>query len=186
MTRFYNTISVKFFNLSLNCRIEVVIQYCDKCQRTKLSGTGYGHLPPCEALIAPLFEVAIDLIGPWNVTICSRVFTFQALTCIDKVTNLAEVICIENKTSVHIIMLFENNWLAQYPCSSCCIHKNGGKVTGVVFPICYMLMELKTLLPQQEIHRLIPYANACINQLVINFGQCCVHIHLTILNKLMI
>ena len=50
------------------------------------------QLPPRDALITPWFEVAVDLIGPWNVTISSRVFTFQALTCIDTVTNLAEVI----------------------------------------------------------------------------------------------
>ena len=30
-------------------------------------------------------------------------------------------------------MLFENNWLAQYPCPSCCIHDNGGEFTGAAF-----------------------------------------------------
>ena len=53
------------------------------------------------------------------------------------VTNLAEVIRIENKTSAHIIMLFENHWLSQYPCPSWCIHDNGGEFTGV--PFLYML-----------------------------------------------
>ena len=47
-------------------------------------------------------------------TIPSQVLSFQALTCIDIVTNLAEVICINNKSSKHISMLFENNWLAQF------------------------------------------------------------------------
>ena len=60
----------------------------------------------------------------------TRVFTFQALTCIDTVTNLAEVIRIDNKSSVHISMLFENNWLAHYPRPSRCIHDNGGEFTG--------------------------------------------------------
>ena len=92
MTRLYNTISVHFYHVSLKHRIETIIQSCDICQRTKLSGPGYGLLPPREALIAPWFEVAVDLIGPWNITINARTFTFQALTCIDTVTNLAEVI----------------------------------------------------------------------------------------------
>ena len=112
MTRLYNTISVHFYHTTLKRRIESIIQSCDVCQRTKLSGPGYGQLPPRDALITPWFEVAVDLIGPWNVTISSRVFTFQALTCIDTVTNLAGVICIDNKSSVHISMLFENNWFA--------------------------------------------------------------------------
>ena len=112
MTRLYNTIFIHFYHSSLKRRIEIIIQSCDVCQRTKLSGPGYGQLPPHDTLIAPWFEVAIDLIGLWNVTISSRIFTFQALTCIDTVTNLAEVMCIDNKSSVHIIMLFKKNWFA--------------------------------------------------------------------------
>ena len=53
--------------------------------------------------------------------------------CIDTVTNLAEIVCINNKISTHISMLFENNWLARYPCPSCYIHNNGGEFTGAVF-----------------------------------------------------
>ena len=133
MTRLYNTISVHFFHSSLKRRIEAMIQSCDICQRTKLPGMGYGHLPPRETLVAPWFEVAVDLIGPWQVNIGTRILLFQALTCIDTVTNLAEVIRIDNKSSVHISMLFENNWLARYPRPSRCIHDNGGEFTGAAF-----------------------------------------------------
>ena len=69
MTRLYNTISVHFYHSSLKCRIETMIQSCDICQRTKLPGMGYSHLPPRETLVAPWFEVAVDLIGPWQVNI---------------------------------------------------------------------------------------------------------------------
>ena len=44
---------------------------------------------------------------------------------------------INNKTSAHISMLFENNWLARYPRPSRCIHDNGGEFTGAAF--FYML-----------------------------------------------
>ena len=47
--------------------------------------------------------------------------------------NLAEVIYINNKSSAHISMLFENNWLAWYPWPSHCKHDNGGEFTGVAF-----------------------------------------------------
>ena len=57
-------------------------------------------------VVAPWLEVAIDLIGPWQVKIGTRVLLFQVLTCIDTVTNLAEVICIDNQSSVHISMFF--------------------------------------------------------------------------------
>ena len=78
MTRLYNTISVHFLHSSLKRRPEVMILCCDVCQGVKLSSLGYGQLPPCDTLVAPWFEVAVDLIGPWNVTIISKVFTFQA------------------------------------------------------------------------------------------------------------
>ena len=96
------------------------------CQCAKLPGIGYGHLPQQDMLIAPWVEVAIDLIGPWQVTIGPQILFFQGLTFIDTVTNLAKVIHINTKSSKHIRMLFENNWLAQYPRPSCCIHNNGG------------------------------------------------------------
>ena len=66
MTRLYNTISVQFFHSLLKCRIETMIQSCDVCQRTKLPGMGYGHLPPREALVTQWLDVAIDHIGPWQ------------------------------------------------------------------------------------------------------------------------
>ena len=115
MTRLYNTISVHFYHKSFKNRIETLIQSCDSWQQTKLPGIGNGQLPPQDALTAPWFEVSIDLIGPWQVTIGPCVLSFQALTCIDTMTNLAEVIHINNKSSALISMLFKNNWLAQYP-----------------------------------------------------------------------
>ena len=133
MTRLYDTISVHFYHPILKSKIEAFIQSCDICQRAKLPGIRHGHLPPRNALIAPWYEVAIDLIGPWQVTIGPQVFSFQALTCIETVTNLAEVTCINNESSKHISMLFENNWLARYPCPSRCIHDNGGEFTGAAF-----------------------------------------------------
>ena len=115
MTRLYNTILVHFYHKTLKNRIETFIQLCDTCQYNKLPGIGYGHLPPHNALIAPWFEVAIYLVVPWQVTIDSQVLSFQALTCIDTVTDLAEVIQINNISSNLISTLFENNWLAQSP-----------------------------------------------------------------------
>ena len=64
----------------------------------------------------------------------------QAFTQIDTVTNLAMVICIDNESSVHINMLFESNWLANFPCPSCCNHKNDVEFTGTanlhMFQVC--------------------------------------------------
>eukprot|EP00978_Attheya_sp_CCMP212_P002635 scaffold5363_cov34-Attheya_sp.AAC.4 len=41
--------------------------------------------------------------------------TFNALTCIDPVTNLTELIQIDGKTVAHIGAKFEQGWLSRYP-----------------------------------------------------------------------
>jgi hypothetical protein len=67
-------------------------------------------------------EVAVDLIGPWAITINHQELIFNALTCIDPVTNLTELVRIANKTSAHVAMRFENEWLSCYPCPLQCTH----------------------------------------------------------------
>ena len=75
----------------------------------------------------------MDLIGPWRVTVNEIELEFKALTCIDPVTNLAEAIRINNKTSRHIADQFRNCWLSRYPKPNKCIHDNGGEFIGAPF-----------------------------------------------------
>ena len=56
-----------------------------------------------------------------------------APTCIDPVTNLVEMIRLQNKTSAHISQQFENYWLNRYPRSNKCVHDNGGEFIGWEF-----------------------------------------------------
>ncbi len=56
-------------------------------------GRGFGLLP--ERSISnkvPWQDVAIDLIGPWRIPINNRTYEFNALTCIDAVMNLTELV----------------------------------------------------------------------------------------------
>jgi hypothetical protein len=50
----------------------------------------------------------------------------HALTMIDTISMLLEIKRIENKTSAHITMLFENEWLSHYPRPLRVIHNPGG------------------------------------------------------------
>ena len=110
---------------------------CADCQKHKLSGKGYGLLPEQEVRSEPFEEVLVDLIGPWNITVCCKNDKFNALTSFDTVTNLVEIVRIEQKTSHHIKQTlhhikqkFAKSWIAQYPWPKCCVHYNGGKFTG--------------------------------------------------------
>ena len=56
----------------------------------------YGALATRDAPIAPWSEVHVNCIGPWKVQVpSSNPIHFYALTCIDPVTNLIEIIRFE-------------------------------------------------------------------------------------------
>ena len=62
----------------------------------------------------PFEECAVDLIGPWVVQVHGKPYEFNALTAIDAVSNLVELVRIDDKTSSHIAKRYTQVWLAQY------------------------------------------------------------------------
>jgi transposase InsO family protein len=136
--RLCDSIATHFSHPRLRATVDDVIKHCRACQINKLTGPGYGKLPPREATALPFQEVAIDLIGPWRVTLPNETYEFYALTCIDMATNFPEAIRIRNKTASHVGMQFENIWLARYPRPMRCIHDQGTEFIGADFQ--YILM----------------------------------------------
>jgi RNase H-like domain found in reverse transcriptase/Integrase zinc binding domain/Reverse transcriptase (RNA-dependent DNA polymerase) len=132
-SRLLDTIAMHSWHPKLRLTVEEVVSKCDPCQRYKSPGQSYGELPVREAVIAPWTEVAVDLIGPWKIKIGNRLYHFQALTCIDPATGFAELIRIRNRSSEHVAILFENQWLSRYPRPERCIHDNGGEFIGWSF-----------------------------------------------------
>ena len=103
------------------------------CQQHKLDGKGYGLLPERELREQPFEEVAVDIIGPWKIQGRGKGYEFNALTCIDTLTNLVELVRIDNKTAQHIRSKFAQTWMARYPWPKCCVHDNGGEFVGWEF-----------------------------------------------------
>jgi hypothetical protein len=89
-TRVYDSIRRMFHHPQLKRTVDQ--HHCVTCQQHKLQGASYGELPPREAIANPWEEVHIDLIGPWMVEVAGQQVEFLALTCIDPVTNLTELI----------------------------------------------------------------------------------------------
>ncbi len=81
------------------------------CQKYKLAGRSHGLLPKEEVRIAPWEEVTINLIGPWKVKVNGQQVEFNALTCIDKASNLVKLIHIDNEAAKHICDEFTQSWL---------------------------------------------------------------------------
>jgi transposase InsO family protein len=125
--------SLHFYHRSLKNTIEALISSCDTCQRLKLVGQGHGHIAPREAERMPWRQIAVDLVGPWTLRVGPQEMTSTALTIIDMVTNLVKVVRLNNKSSVHVALQFENMWLACYPLPQYCIYDQGGEFIGWPF-----------------------------------------------------
>ena len=73
------------------------------------------------------------MISPWKVNINNFEYQFRALTCINIIVGLPEVIPVENATSTTVSQVFEDNWLSRYPAPVRCLLDNGNKFLGPAF-----------------------------------------------------
>ena len=95
--------------------------------------------------MAPWYEVAVDLIGPWQAKTEHFEGEFFALTCIDTTTNLSELVRITTKSSDNIARKFEQTWLARYPRPMRVIHDNGGEFTGYAFSHLLRVLNIRNV-----------------------------------------
>ena len=120
--------SARYHYVGLKREIEAL--NCDICQRFKNEGPGYGHLPPRELYLAPWYELAVDSIGPWYIEVGgtrsqANTYEFHALTCIDTVSNLVELIRSEHFDAAATCDYIDQAWMCRYPWPKRCIHDGG-------------------------------------------------------------
>jgi transposase InsO family protein len=125
-----DTMSETFYNPDLCPRIEATIKPCEHCQKYKNVQHGHGETAPREAGLLPWSEIAMDMIGPWTLEVGDRTEKFSARTIIDLVTNLAEIVCVNNKTTAAVTAHFINAWLTRYPKPMSCVHDLGSEFLG--------------------------------------------------------
>ena len=86
------------------------VQRCEYCQRFNKQTVKKGHVPPKQIRhLQPREEVAVDIIGPWKIVINNFEYQFRALTCIDTIIGMPEVIPVDNATSSSVAIAFEDN-----------------------------------------------------------------------------
>jgi len=136
------TLKENFHWPGVDAAVESLVRTCETCQKCKLTAVRkYGKLPlPANTAIKPWEEVHVDLIGPWDVKYNSSaipgkgtVEKIRALTVIDKATGWPEFIAIQNKTSYHIAILFDSEWLCRYPRPARVVYDNGSEFVGQEF-----------------------------------------------------
>jgi hypothetical protein len=74
----------------------------------------------------------VDLIGPQVVQVCGNPYEFDALTVIDTLTNLVELIRVD-KNSDTVAKKYAQCWLSHYPWPQRCVHDPGGEFVGIEF-----------------------------------------------------
>ena len=126
-TRLHDTIATHLYYPLLRTRVEEFVATCQDCNRLKLPGRGYGHLPPRNTRLLPWEEVSCDTIGPWTIHLNGRDLSFKALTTIDNVSTLCEIVRVNDGTSIEAGNKFESSWLQRYPRPDRCIHDNGSE-----------------------------------------------------------
>jgi len=92
MIKQVQTVISHFWHSDLRRQTERYICTCENCQKSKQPGRGYGHLAVRhQAQLSPWHEVAIDLIGPWEMEMSGYTLVFRALTIIETVTNFVKL-----------------------------------------------------------------------------------------------
>ena len=70
----------------------------------------------------------MDFIGPWTVNVgTGSRYEFTALICTYRVTYLADLICVDNKTTMHMAAKFDECRLSRVPWPKNCCRDNGGE-----------------------------------------------------------
>jgi len=133
-SRMLSSIQQHLENPKFEATVDRVVDSCEPCLCCKPPGKGYGHLPARNPITAPWYEIAVDLVGPWTMRNSDgNDHEFMALTIIDTVTNLCEIVPIRNKTAAHIGLLLENQWIARYPSPKKCMYDQGNEFLGAEF-----------------------------------------------------
>ncbi len=75
----------------------------------------------------------MDLIGPWVVKVHATPYEFFALTAIDTVNNLVELVRIFDTLSETVSIMYAQCWLARYLLPQRCAHDPGGEFSDLNF-----------------------------------------------------
>ncbi|EJK69288.1 hypothetical protein THAOC_09464, partial [Thalassiosira oceanica] len=170
-TRLYAMIDSRYYYPGL--RKEISELNCDICQRYKDTGPRYGHLPARDQILAPWYELAVDSIGPWFIDVGGTrsqagVYEFRALTCIDTVTNLTELIRTEGAPdSTQSCHKLDQAWMCRYPWPKRVVHDGGPEFKANFQTYVQNKYQVKTV--QTTAHN--PQANAICERMHLTVQQ---------------
>jgi transposase InsO family protein len=108
------------------------VRICQVCQRSKRRFKKYGELPEKEAEATPWDKLCVDLIGPYKIRQRGKKkpLICKCCTMIDPATGWFEIAQYDDKRSITIANIVEQEWLAWYPWPTQVIFDRGSEFMG--------------------------------------------------------
>jgi hypothetical protein len=92
------------------------VESCPSCQRNKRKQKKYGHLPPKEAEATIWDKMCIDLIGPYKIRRKGKPsLECKCVTMIDPASGWFEIHQYDDKRSITVANIAEQEWFSRYP-----------------------------------------------------------------------
>ena len=116
-----------------NMRDEITdyVSRCPTCQKNKKQKKKYGQLPEKVAESEPWEVLCVDLIGPYTIKRKGRKsLTVKCATMIDPATGWFEIAQYDDKKSITIANIVEQQWLTRYPLPTQVIFDRGSEFIG--------------------------------------------------------
>jgi transposase InsO family protein len=134
INRTEETISQHLFWPKMRDQITAYVQTCPSCQRNKRKVKKYGWLPPKEAEASPWDKMCIDLIGPYTIRRKGKTdLICKYVTMIDSATGWFEIHQYNDKRSIRVADIAEQEWFSRYPWPTQITYDRGSEFIGKDF-----------------------------------------------------
>jgi hypothetical protein len=107
------------------------VKICPVCQQNKRRQKKYGLLPPKEAKATPWDKLCVDLIGPYKIRRKGKEeFICKCVTMLDPATAWFEIQQYDDKQSITVDNIVEQEWFSRYPWPSQITFDRGNEFIG--------------------------------------------------------
>ena len=115
-------------------QITNAVTSCAICQRNKKQRKKYGHLPEKVAESDPWDKLCVDLIGPYQIRRKGRsTLICKCVTMIDPATGWFEIHQYDDKRSITVANIIEQEWFCRYPWPTQITYDRGSEFIGHEF-----------------------------------------------------
>ena len=134
INRTEETISQHLYWPKMRDQITNYVQACPTCQKNKRKVKKYGWLPPKEAEAIPWDKMCIDLIGPYKIRRKGKSdLVCKCVTMIDPATGWFEMHQYDDKRSITVANIAEQEWFSRYPWPTQVTYDRGSEFIGQEF-----------------------------------------------------